>query len=107
MAEKKQQMYKKMYKSSPEMKRDEESGDMKVSRAEKESARTNDGTEGMAITEQGPMYDRHMKEVSDMHDRHLAERKDMVKRHMKEMKSAAPEEAQSGEEEIQKTTDKE
>lgn len=90
--------HKKMYKDSPEMKRDED-GKVKVSQAEKKSAEVNSGTDGMA--QQGPLYDRHIKEVSDMHDRHLEERKDMTKRHMKEMKKITPE---SGQEEIDKTT---
>lgn len=94
--------HEKMYKDSPKLATDE-SGKKYIKKgpteAEKKTARTEDGTEGMA--EQGPMYERHMKETSDMHDRHLAERKDMVKRQMKEMKKAMPED-QTGEGKIDK-----
>lgn len=89
--------HEKMYANSPTLETDE-NGKKYIkkgpSEAEKETARTSDGTQGTPITEQGSMYERHMEEVSDMHDRHLTERKDMVKRHMKEMKKSMPEESE-------------
>jgi len=94
MADKKIPRHEKMYKDSPTLASDED-GKKYIKKspteAEKKTARVSDGTEGMAINEHGPMYERHMKEISDMSDRHLAERKDTTKRHMKEMKKAAPE----------------
>lgn len=98
--EKKTPKHEKFYKNSPKLESDE-NGKKYIkkggpSEAEKETARTSDGTQGTPVTEQGPMYERHMEEVSDMHDRHLTERKDMVKRHMKEMKKSMPEESEEG-----------
>lgn len=85
----------KMYENSPEMKRDGEDGKMKITKAEKISARTNDGTEGMPIHENGmPMDVRHAHERRDMHSRHETEhmmhkgdKKEMHGRHESEMKS--------------------
>lgn len=96
--------YKKMYKDSPTIASDE-NGKKYIKKgpteAEKKTARTSDGTEGSAINEHEPVYERHMKELSDMSDRHMSERKDMTKRHMKEMKSMAPsEDDEAGKEEI-------
>lgn len=98
----------KMYKSTPKMERDEEGGKMKVTKAEKESARINDGTESVPIHEEGVaphmrhamertmMHHRHETEHTmhdggkigdkkDMHSRHIKEMSDMHKRHEKEM----------------------
>lgn len=93
-------MHKKLYKNSPEMKRDEESGAMKVEKkgpteAEKDSARTNDGTEGMKINEGMPPHARQAQERRDMYNRHETEhamldngggsKTDVYTRHAKEM----------------------
>lgn len=101
----------KMYKSSPKMERNDE-GKMKVTKAEKESARTNDGTEGMPIHEEGVspqmrhamertmMHHRHETEHTmhdngktgekkDMHSRHIKEVMDMHKRHEKDLSGSA------------------
>ncbi len=83
----------KRYKNSPELKRDGE-GKMKVSKKEKEAARTDDGTQGMAIHEEGmPIQSRHMMERTNMHSRHEvehsmhgnADKKELHGRHLKEM----------------------
>lgn len=105
----------KMYKSAPKMERDGEDGKMKVTKAEKESARTNDGTEGMPIhemgataphirhsMERGMMHHRHETEHTmhdngktgdkkDMHVRHIKEMSDMYKRHEKELSGSGKE----------------
>lgn len=96
-----------MYSKTPKMERGEE-GKMKVTRAEKESARTNDGTEGIPIHEDGisphmrqamersMIHHRHETEHTmhdngkigdkkDMHVRHVKEVADMHKRHEKEL----------------------
>lgn len=99
--------HKKMYANSPTLETDE-SGKKYIKKnspnaAEKKTSEVNSGTDGMQITEQGPMYERHMKEISDMSDRHLAERKDITKRHMSEMKKNTPsDEVDTGEEQIKK-----
>lgn len=63
-----------MYKDSPTLKRDEESGKMGVTKAEKKASRVEDGTDGMAEHEEGlPAVARHVMERRDMHSRHEAE----------------------------------
>lgn len=112
--EKKRPKHEKMYANSPTLETDE-NGKKYIKKnspneAEKKTSEQSSGTDGMAITEHGPMYDRHMNEVSDMHDRHLAERKDMTRRHMKEMQKISPKDgSESGDAEIKdikKTGDK-
>lgn len=83
----------KMYGESPELARGED-GKMSVQR--KESARSTDGTEGMAITESGmspamrqaaerrDMYNRHETEHA-IHDEKKADKAEMHKRHAKEL----------------------
>ncbi len=97
--------YKKMYKDSPTLATDE-SGKKYIKKgpteAEKKASEVNAGTDGIPVTEHGPMYERHIKEVSDMQDRHLAERKDITKRHMKEMQKMKPAEESTGKEEIER-----
>ncbi|MFA7278763.1 MAG: hypothetical protein WC100_01600 [Sterolibacterium sp.] len=110
----------KMYSESPELKRDDDSGKMKVSKAEKKSARVSDGTDGMKITEEGlpphvrqanerrDMYNRHetehavadngKAEKKEIHVRHQAEIKDMHKRHEKSVGGG------SGAQKIEKVT---
>ncbi len=67
-------MHEKFYKESPELKRKED-GKMGVTKAEKESARTNDGTEGMQI------HERHAHERREMNNRHVKEQMDTHHRH--------------------------
>lgn len=75
-------MHRKLYKDSPEMERDNESGNMAVKKpsekAEKESERTTDGTASMPIHEEHAgermeMRHRHIKEHVDMHTKHAME----------------------------------
>ena len=87
----------KMYKDTPEMKRDEESGKMGVTKAEKKSAQVSDGTDGMQQHEEMPPHVRHAHERRDMHHRHETEhmihdngkggsKEELHSRHEKEMK---------------------
>lgn len=90
-----------LYKDSPALKRDKESGEVgihKPSAADSE----NMGTSGSPLPGGGEempvqveqMHGRHEKEMKDMHKRHEDEHKDMNKRHLKEHKKMM-----SGEEE--------
>lgn len=104
----KKSMSEKLYKDSPEMKRDDESGKMSVKKkekgepteAEKESARVSDGTAGMPVherhgMERADMIKRHEAEHkalgdaerADVHARHSKEYSDMLKRHDKDYAS--------------------
>lgn len=93
-----------VYKNSPTLERDGESGKMKVGKmpspAEKESSKVADGTAGMPeverhATERREMKHRHIKEHMDMHHRHEMEhaghkgdKKEMHKRHLEELTKA-------------------
>lgn len=91
----------KMYKDSPELGRDEESGKMKVkktdSKIHREASEAESGTAGMPVHERHAMerrevHHRHETEHAmhgkgdkkELHSRHEKERSDMVKRHEKE-----------------------
>lgn len=94
-------MHKKLYKDSPEMKRDDEDGKMKVKKqtpAEKSSSETNAGTDGIQAHEGLPPHVRHVHERRDMHGRHEMEhavedagknsdKKKMHERHLEEIKA--------------------
>ena len=103
----------KMYKNPPKMARGED-GKVKITKAEKESERTNAGTEGMPVHEEGVsthmrhamergmMHHRHETEHTmhdsgktgdkkPMHERHIKERIDMHKRHEKDLSGASKE----------------
>lgn len=88
------------YKNSPTMKRDEDSGKMAVSKAEKKSSEVNSGTDGMQEHEgEGmPAVARHAQERREMFNRHETEhsvheakggkaKEEMHKRHEEEMKA--------------------
>lgn len=88
----------KMYKNSPKLERNSESGKVGVTKNAMESAKTADGTKG--IEENGdesgmPVDARHAQERRDMHNRHETEhsvhgkgdKKAMHERHAIEMKA--------------------
>lgn len=89
----------KLYKDSPSLKRDEESGAVGVHKptpADGENMGVEGGPglpgggEGMPVDAQmSDMHGRHEREMSDMHKRHEDEHKDMHKRHHKEAKKMA------------------
>lgn len=70
-------MHKKMYKDSPKLERDGESGKMKITKAEKKSAEVSAGTEGV-------VKDEHEDAVMKLHQKHSKERMDMHHKHEKE-----------------------
>lgn len=76
-------MSKKLYKNSPKVERDEETGKVGIKRgsptdAEKKSAEVNAGTDGI------PMHEPHLQ---DMLTRHQAEMKAMQDGHMEQIKN--------------------
>lgn len=85
-----------LYKDSPSLKRDKDSGKMGVSKPSQADAENMGlaggpmpGTPGeMPVALHGAvvdMHDRHEVERKDMHKRHEDEVKDMHKRHLKEV----------------------
>lgn len=109
----------KMYKDSPELGRDEESGKMKIkktdSKIHREASEAESGTAGMPVHERHAMerrevHHRHETEHAmhgkgdkkELHSRHEKERSDMVKRHEKEHGKESKGSG-SGEEKIEKT----
>lgn len=90
----------KLYKDSPKMERDKESGNMKVAK-KGISKPTQADAEDMGIAGDGvnghpaempvnvhqvdEVQKRHTVEVKDMHKRHQDEMKDLHKRHVKEI----------------------
>lgn len=98
----------KLYKGSPSLKRDEESGKVQVKKSEdKPDGGIKDPTEadgedmGIAgdnltgdqaqmpvdVQQVGDTSKRHSTEIKDMHKRHQDEMSDMHKRHLKEVKN--------------------
>lgn len=105
MAEEKRKKpkHEKMYKDSPKLERDKESGKMGVTKKEKESAKTDSGTDGMPEheTHAMEMHHRHAKERMDLHHKHEKEQMDMAHQQMTEgapaEEAGAPEQAQGAE----------
>lgn len=63
-----------VYKNSPRMKRDEETGKMGVGHAEAETEEVDAGTNGMKQPEEGvPTHIRHSIERREVHNRHESE----------------------------------
>lgn len=94
----KEPKHEKFYKDSPKLERDDESGDMKVSKGEKKSVDVQNGTDGAQRDEAMPHHVRHAKERHDMHSRHEHEhsmydhagqgdKHEMHERHHGEMKA--------------------
>jgi hypothetical protein len=92
-------MAKGMYENSPTMKRDGDSGKMKVGQQESSAANTDQamaaGAPGMPDVERREMKHRHIKEHLDMHHRHemehghgKGEKGEMHKRHLEELTKA-------------------
>lgn len=106
----KEPMHKKMYKDSPEMKRDEEDGKMKAPKpnaAEKKSSEVNAGTDNAANMNDGepdmePSGDARIQEVKDMHKRHQTEMKAIYNRHAKEDEAKTSTGSGGGKEKISK-----
>ena len=81
-----------LYKNSPSVERDKESGEVGIKRpseADKESAGLSGsplpGSDGEMPIAVEQMHDRHKREMKDTHKRHEDEIKDMHKRHLKEV----------------------
>lgn len=91
----------KMYKNSPKIERDEETGSLGITRGEKKSAEVNSGTDGQGVKEEGPEgippEARHAIERREVHNRHETEhmvhdhgklnKAEMHKRHQDEVKA--------------------
>jgi hypothetical protein len=75
-------MHEKMYKNSPELKRDEEDGKMKEhkgpTKAEKESSEVNAGTSGL------PVHTRHAHERREVKHKHIHEHHALHHKHQME-----------------------
>lgn len=92
----------KLYKDSPKLERDDESGKVGIKKPTKADGE-NIGTEGDAIpgsegdmpidvhqAERNEVGKKHVQELKDMHKRHDAEFEAMHKRHSSEKKEPAP-----------------
>jgi hypothetical protein len=104
----------KLYKDSPRVERDKESGEVGITRPSEADAEDMGidgnplpgGGDGMPVQVE-QMHDRHKKEMSDMHKRHEDEAKDMHKRHQKEVsKSMGKDDEKTGEKKIEKVKEK-
>lgn len=102
-------MSKKMYKNSPKVTRDEESGKVVVKKDsptedEKKSAEVNAGTDGIAAHEGHlkDMLDRHQAEMKSMADGHMDQLKKFHEKYLAKEEGSEGEDKANGKKEIKK-----